>query len=69
MLILNTSLHMMTRRMHATYGFTEGEQTIMLKMADQGRSDFCAVFTMSLSALELKQTLTSLPFEVIRLLN
>ena len=26
-------------------------------MADQGRSDFCVVFTMSLSALESKQAL------------
>ena len=36
----------------------------MLKVADQGRSDFCVVFTMNLSAPELKQTLISLPFEV-----
>ena len=28
-------------------------------MADQGRSDFCVVFTMSLCALELKQLLIS----------
>ena len=28
----------------------------MLKMADQGKYDFCAVFTMSLCELELKQT-------------
>ena len=38
-------------------------------MADQGRSDFCVVFTMNLCALELEQTLISLPFEVIRLSN
>ena len=31
------------------------EKTIMRKIADQGRSDFCVVFTMTLSALELKQ--------------
>ena len=43
------------------------EQTIMLKMADQGRSDFCVVFTMSLCALELKRTLISLLFQIIRL--
>ena len=29
-------------------------------MADQGRSDVCVVFTMSLCALELKQTVISL---------
>ena len=28
-------------------------------MADKGRSEFCVVFTMSLCALELKQTLIS----------
>ena len=33
-----------------------------LKMADQGRSGFCVVFTMNLCALKLKQTLISLPF-------
>ena len=33
------------------------------------RSVFCAVFTMSLCALELKQTLISLLFQVIHLLN
>ena len=32
------------------------KQTITRKMVDQGRSDFCIVFTMSLCALELKQT-------------
>ena len=42
---------------------------ITLKIADQGMSDFCVVFTMNLCALELKQKLISLPFEVIRLLN
>ena len=41
---------------------------ITLKMVDQGRSDFCVVFTMSHCALELKRMLISLPFEVIRLL-
>ena len=40
---------------------------ITLKMADQRRSGFCVVFTISLCALELKQTLISLPIEVIRL--
>ena len=38
-------------------------------MADQWKSDFCVDFTMSPCALELKQTLISLPFEVTRLLN
>ena len=33
------------------------------------RYDFCVVFTMSLCALELEQTLISLPFETIGLLN
>ena len=37
------------------------------KMADQGRSDVCVVFTMSLCALELKQTVISLLFQVKRL--
>ena len=32
---------------------------------DQGRSDFCVVFTISLCALELKQTLISLVFQII----
>ena len=32
-------------------------------MADWGRSEFCVVFTTSLSALELKQTLISLLFK------
>ena len=36
-------------------------------MADQGRSDVCVVFTMSLCALEFKQTIMSLLFQVIRL--
>ena len=34
---------------------TVTQQTITLKMADQGRSDFYVVFTMSLCALGLKQ--------------
>ena len=33
------------------------QQTIALKMADQGRCYFCVVFTMSLCTLELIQTL------------
>ena len=48
---------------------SEKQWTIKLKMADRERSDFCLDFTMSHCALELKQTLISLPFEVIRLLN
>ena len=40
---------------------------ITLKMADQGRSDFCVVFTMNLCALELKQLFISLLFQIIRL--
>ena len=39
------------------------------KMADQGKSNFRAVFTTSLCAFELKQMLISLLFQVIRLLN
>ena len=38
---------------------------ITLKMADQGRSDFCVVFAMSRCALELKQTVISLLFQII----
>ena len=38
------------------------------KMADQGRSDFYAVFTMSLSALGLRQLLISLLFQIIQAL-
>ena len=41
------------------------QQTIRLKMADQGRSDVCVVFTVSLCALELKQTVINLLFQVI----
>ena len=37
------------------------------KDGGQGRSDFCAVFTMSLCALELKRMLISLLFQIIRL--
>ena len=33
---------------------TVREQTITPKMADQGRTDFCVVFTMGLCAVELK---------------
>ena len=33
-------------------------------MADQGRSDFYVVYTMSLCVLELKQTLISLLFQI-----
>ena len=40
---------------------------IKLKMADQGRSGISVVFTMSLCAFELKQTLISLLFQPIRL--
>ena len=36
-------------------------------MADQGRSDFRVVFTMSLCLLELKRLLISLLFQIIRL--
>ena len=43
------------------------QETITLKMADQGRSDVCVVFTMTLCALELKRTVISLLFQVIRL--
>ena len=32
-----------------------------------GESDFCVAFTMSLCALELKRTLISLLFQIIRL--
>ena len=39
------------------------------KDGDQGRSEFCVVFTMSLCAFELKQTLISLLFQAIRLWN
>ena len=42
---------------------------ITLKMVDQGKSDFRVIFTMSLSALELKQMQISLPFEIIWLGN
>ena len=35
------------------------QQTITLKVADQGRSDLDVVLTMSLCELELKQTLIS----------
>ena len=44
------------------------EQTITLKVTDQGRSDFYVVFTMSLCALGLKQLLISyncLLFQII----
>ena len=40
------------------------EIAITLKMADQGRSDFCVAFTTSLCALESKQILKSLQFKV-----
>ena len=40
--------------------------TITLKMADQGKSDFSVVFTMSLCALQLKQASTSFLFQIIR---
>ena len=43
--------------------------SIALKMADQGRFDFCAAFTMSLHANESKQTLVSLLFEIIQVRN
>ena len=33
-------------------------------MVDQGRSDFCVVFSKSLCALQLKQTLISLLFQI-----
>ena len=39
----------------------------MLKMADQGRSDFYVVSAMNLCALELKQKLITLLFQAIRL--
>ena len=39
------------------------------KDVDQGRSDFCVLFTMNLCTLELKQTLIGLLFQVIRFLN
>ena len=45
------------------------QQTITLKMVDQRMYDICVVFTMSLCPLELKQTLISLVFQVIRFLN
>ena len=38
-------------------------------MADQGRSDVSVAFTMNLCALELKQTVISLLFQVIRALK
>ena len=41
------------------------EQTIMPTMADQGMSEFCVVFAMSLCTFELKQTLISLLFQAI----
>ena len=41
------------------------QQTITLKMADQGRSDFFIALTMSFCALESKQTLISSLFLVI----
>ena len=44
----------------------KSEQTIMLKMVDQGRSDFYVVLTMSLRTLESKQMLISLLFYVIQ---
>ena len=43
------------------------EQMITLKMADQRRSEFCVVVTMSLWTLELKQTLIGLLFHNMRL--
>ena len=42
------------------------KKTITLQMADQGRSDVYAVFTRSLSALELKQLLISLLFQIMQ---
>ena len=45
----------------------DSEKTITQKMADQERSDFCVVFTMSLCRLESKQTLIRLLFQPIRL--
>ena len=42
---------------------------ITLKMADQGKSDFCVVFTLSLWAVELKQALISLLFQITRICN
>ena len=47
--------------------YCEELQTITLKMADQGRSDFYVGFTMSLCPLGLKQLLISLLFQMIRL--
>ena len=44
----------------------DSKQTITLKMANQGRSDVCVVFAMTLCALELKQTVISLLFQAIR---
>ena len=38
-------------------------------MVDQGRSDFCVAFTMSLCALELNQTSIGLLFQVMRFFN
>ena len=43
--------------------YETAKQMITLKMADQGRSDFCVVFTMSLCALELRSV--SLLFQII----
>ena len=43
----------------------ETQQMITLKMAEQRRFDFCIVFTMSFCALELKQFLITLPFQII----
>ena len=42
----------------------KNQQMITLKMADRGRSNLCVVFTMSLCALEFKQTLINLLFHV-----
>ena len=43
------------------------QQTITLKMENQGRSDFYVVITMSLCPLGLKQLLISLLFQIIPL--
>ena len=44
-----------------------GEQALKLFKGKKGRSDVCVVLTMNLCALELKQTLISMLFQVIRL--
>ena len=52
----------------AVYHYNFNEQlkwTITLNMAEQRRSVFCVVFTMSLCALESKQRSISSLFEVI----